>query len=174
MCNLSSHQLRFWRCKAVQNTFDWAILIFQAPCKNFVFFQNINDSLLKNSVLGAVSCGSQDKDKPLGHRNLRRPRGIGKKKIKIGKIGSFCKVLEKIGIAQTNIFCTALLGSFDSVMSIRLSVHPLGNMLMKRHIYIYPYVRPAKDFCSTSGLKGVHWTVQCYKTSWGWAVPKTL
>ena len=57
----------------------------------------------------------------------------------------FARCLEKIGIAQTNVFCTALLGSFDSVMSVRLSVHPSGNMLMKRHVYIYQYVRPAKD-----------------------------
>ena len=35
-------------------------LFFQAPWENFRFFQNINDFLMKNSVLGAVSCGSQD------------------------------------------------------------------------------------------------------------------
>ena len=30
-------------------------------------------------------------------------------------------------------------------MSVCLSVHPSGNMLIKRHAYIYPYVRLAKD-----------------------------
>ena len=35
-------------------------LFFQAPWENFGFFQNINDFLVKNVVLGAVSCGSQD------------------------------------------------------------------------------------------------------------------
>ena len=35
-------------------------LFFQEPRGNFGFFQNINDFLVKNVVLGAVSCGSQD------------------------------------------------------------------------------------------------------------------
>ena len=35
-------------------------LFFQAPWENFGFFQNINDFLVKNVVLGAVSCGSRD------------------------------------------------------------------------------------------------------------------
>ena len=78
------------------------------------------------NLLGAVTCGAQEVSK--------------KKSFKIGKIRSFCKVLEKIGIAQTNVFCTALLGSFDSVMSVRLSVHPSGKMLRKRHVYIQTYV----------------------------------
>ena len=35
-------------------------LFFQAPWENFGFFQNINDFLVKNVVLGAVICGSKD------------------------------------------------------------------------------------------------------------------
>ena len=31
-----------------------------------------------------------------------------KNRLYFGKIQSFCKVLEKIGIAQRNVFCTAL------------------------------------------------------------------
>ena len=46
--------------KAVQNTFVCAIPIFSSTLENFGFFQNINDFLVKNVVLGAVSCGSQD------------------------------------------------------------------------------------------------------------------
>ena len=142
MFNLSTHPLRFWRCKAVQNTFVCAIPIFSSTLlKLWIFpkykrFFNEKFGLGRRklrlprslNLLGAVTCGAQEVS--------------GKKSFKIGKIRSFCKVLEKIGIAQTNVFCTALLGSFNSVMSIHLSVHPSGNMLMKRHAYIYPYVRP--------------------------------
>ena len=145
MFNLSTHPLQFWRCKAVQNTFVCAIPIFSSTLQKLWIFPKYKRFFNEKfglgrrklrlprslNLLGAVTCGAQEVSE--------------KKSFKIGKIRSFCKVLEKIGIAQTNVFCTALLGSFDSVMSVRLSVHPSGNMLMKRHAYIYPYVRPAKD-----------------------------
>ena len=128
----------------MQNTFVCAIPIFSSTLQKLWIFPKYKRFFNEKfglgrrklrlprslNLLGAVTCGAQEVSE--------------KKSFKIGKIRSFCKVLEKIGIAQTNVFCTALLGSFDSVMSVRLSVHPSGNMLMKRHVYIYPYVRPAK------------------------------
>ena len=35
-------------------------LFFQAPWENFGFFQNINDFLVKNVVLGAATYGAQE------------------------------------------------------------------------------------------------------------------
>ena len=112
--------------KSVQNTFVCAIPIFSSTLGKLRIFPKYKRFFSKEcglgrcklrlprslNLLGAVTCGAQEVSE--------------KKSFKIGKIRSFCKVLEKIGIAQTNVFCTALLGSFDSVMYVRLAVHPSG------------------------------------------------
>ena len=74
----------------------------------------------RNFPLGAATYGAQE-EFHLGRRNLRRPRRILpwapqltasktnlEKNLKMGKIQSFFMMLQKIGIAQLNVFCTAL------------------------------------------------------------------
>ena len=58
--------------KAVQFRLIVQFLFFKASCKNYWFFQNISDFLMKNSVMAAVSCGSQG-EFCLGRCNFRRP-----------------------------------------------------------------------------------------------------
>ena len=85
-------------------------LFFLASFKNFGF------STKKNSVLGGVSYGAQEaiwswvppkflKNIRLGLRMLRLPRRTSSWR----RIQIFWKMLLKIGNAQLNVFCTALL-----------------------------------------------------------------
>ena len=129
----------------MQNTFNCAIPIFWSIIKNLWIFPNFQ--VFFKFILGAVSCGAQDRISPwapqltapkknptlgaatygaqeefhLGRRNLRRPRRILpwapqltasktnlENNLKMGKIQSFFMMLQKIGIAQLNVFCTAL------------------------------------------------------------------
>ena len=98
--------------KAVQNTFSCAFPIFRD------LFQNLRICLRNEFFLGRRNLrrprtipflGPENMPVPktkflLGRRNLRRPR----RNFSLWKIQSFWKMLQKIGNAQLNIFCTAL------------------------------------------------------------------
>ena len=108
MFNLSTHPLQFWRCKAVQNTFVCAIPIFSSTLQNLWIFPILKLFFSDTSWAPQVTAPKRFSD--LGSRNLRRPRPNFslKNRLYFGKIQSFSKVLEKIGIAHTNVFCTSL------------------------------------------------------------------
>ena len=102
--------------KAVQNTFSCAFPIFRD------LFQNLRICLRNEFFLGRRNLrrprtipflGPENMPVPktkflLGRRNLRRPR----RNFSLWKIQSFWKMLQKIGNAQLNIFCTALSHNF--------------------------------------------------------------
>ena len=102
--------------KAVQNTFSCAFPIFRD------LFQNLRICLRNEFFLGRRNLrrprtipflGPENMPVPktkflLGRRNLRRPR----RNFSLWKIQSFWKLLQKIGNAQLNIFCTALSHNF--------------------------------------------------------------
>ena len=102
--------------KAVQNTFSCAFPIFRD------LFQNLRICLRNEFFLGRRNLrrprtipflGPENMPVPktkflLGRRNLRRPR----RNFSLWKIQSFWEMLQKIGNAQLNIFCTALSHNF--------------------------------------------------------------
>ena len=103
----------------MQNTFNCAIPIFWSIIKNLWIFPNFQ--VFFKFILGAVSCGAQDgippwepqltapkKNSTLGAATYGAQGKFEKKTWKLGKIQSFVIMLKKIGIAQLNVFCTAL------------------------------------------------------------------
>ena len=93
------------RPKAVQNTFNCAIPIFWSIMKKLWIFPTFQ--VFFKFVLGAVSCGAQGEIPSLAPQ-LTAPKINLKKTWKLGKIQRFFMMLQKIGIAQLNVFCTAL------------------------------------------------------------------
>ena len=101
--------------KAVQNTFVCAIPIFSSTLQKLWIFPILK--LFFPDTPWAPQVTAPKKFSDLGSRNLRRPRphSLLKSRLYFGKIRSFPKVLEKIGIAQTKVFCTALCSEYSEI-----------------------------------------------------------
>ena len=105
--------------KAVQNTFSCAFPIFRDLfqklwiCLRIEFFLGRRNLRRPRTIpfLGPENMPVPKTKFLLGRRNLRRPR----RNFSLWKIQSFWEMLQKIGNAQLNIFCTALSHNFMTV-----------------------------------------------------------